>query len=76
MYFLNNTKHRLYVLVENSEDSISTDDLELIRYLHVPVDGLICLFEGFSLFLLGSSVFISIFYAHKSYRTSVGNQIS
>ena len=32
--------------MENSEDSISTDDLELIRYLHVPVDGLICLFEG------------------------------
>lgn len=51
--------YRLYTLVENSEDSISTDDLELIRYLHVPVDGLICLFEG--LLILKLLFFASIF---------------
>eukprot|EP00111_Clytia_hemisphaerica_P007908 TCONS_00022976-protein len=36
---------RLYSLVENNEDSTIADNLELIRYLHVPIEGLKCLFE-------------------------------
>jgi len=36
----------LFLLVENSDDSQATDDLQLICYLHIPVEGLICLFEG------------------------------
>lgn len=39
---------RLMTLVENNEDSMGPDDLELIRYVHVPVEGLIVLFQDCS----------------------------
>lgn len=37
---------------QNSEDTIGVDELELMRFLHVPVEGLILLFQGTLMFLL------------------------
>lgn len=43
---------RLHYLQQNSEDTIGVDELELMRFLHVPVEGLILLFQGIFMFLL------------------------